>query len=332
MKLNGLMSAPRWAAAALACAGVFAIGVATADARTGGGSSVGSRGAKTFTAPPSTSTAPRAAQPIQRSTTQPGVANAQPGRAAGVGSRFGSGFGGLLMGGLLGAGLFGLLSGAGLFGGLSGFAGVLGLLLQVALIGGAVWLAMSFFRSRKAGMAGAGIGGMGHAMRQGPVTGQGYASTPAGGVGASAAAAPVGTQPLNLEPGDYDAFERLLGRIQDAYGREDVAQLRALMTPEMAGIMSEDIAENQRNNVHNLVSDAKLLQGDLSEAWRERDAEYATVAMRFSILDTVVERGTGRVISGNPSRPEEVTELWTFARRPGAGAGGWKLSAIQQVQ
>ena len=330
MKFNGLMSAPRWAAAALACAGVLALGVVTADARTGSGSSSGSRGSKTFTAPPSTSTAPKAAQPIQRSTTQPGAATAQTGRSAGIGSRFGSGFGGLLMGGLLGAGLFGLLSGAGLFGGLSGFAGFLGLLLQVALIGGIVWLAMAFFRGRKAAMAGAGAGGMGNAMRQGPMTGQGHASTPAGGFGTAAAAA--ATQPLSLESGDYDAFERLLGRIQDAYGREDVAQLRALMTPEMAGIMSDDIAENQRKNVHNLVSDAKLLQGDLSEAWREPDAEYATVAMHFSILDTIVERGTGRLISGNPDRPEEVTELWTFARRPGAGAGGWKLSAIQQVQ
>ena len=53
-----------------------------------------------------------------------------------AGSRFGSGFGGMLMGGLLGAGLFGLLSGSGLFGGLSGLAGMLGLMLQIALIGG----------------------------------------------------------------------------------------------------------------------------------------------------------------------------------------------------
>ena len=52
------------------------------------------------------------------------------------------------MGGLLGAGLFGLLSGSGLFGGLTGLASFLGLFIQIALIGGAVWLVVNYFRRR----------------------------------------------------------------------------------------------------------------------------------------------------------------------------------------
>ena len=35
----------------------------------------------------------------------------------------------------------------------------------------------------------------------------------------------------------------------------------------------------------NKVSGVKLLQGDLAEAWRENNDEYATVAMRFSLID-----------------------------------------------
>jgi predicted lipid-binding transport protein (Tim44 family) len=54
--------------------------------------------------------------------------------------------------------------------------------------------------------------------------------------------------------------------------------------------------------------------------------------MRFSVLDTVVERGTGRVVSGSSEVPEEATELWTFVRRPGGNANAWKLSAIQQAE
>lgn len=300
---------------------VFALSVDYADAQAGRGRSVGSRGSQTFAPPPSTSTAPRAA-PIQRSTTQSGQA-ARPGMPAP--SRFGSGFGGMLMGGLLGAGLFGLLSGSGLFGGLSGLAGMLGLLLQVALIAGVVMLAMSFFRARRE-MAAAGP-----MQRAGMMpSGQPYASTPAGSFNApSPSNAP--TQPLEVQPADFDAFERLLGRVQDAYGREDVATLRAIATPEMAGYFSEDIAENQRKGIQNLVSDAKLLQGDLSEAWREPDAEYATVSMRFSLISSDVERGTGRILSGSGERPVELTEFWTFVRRPGSNANGWKLSAIQQA-
>lgn len=307
---------------ALALLGIVALGVDMADAQASRGKNTGSRGSNTFNAPPATNTAPKA-QPIQRSTApQSGVA----GRAAAPAqSRFGSGFGGLLMGGLLGAGLFGLMSGSGLFGGAAGLAGMLGLLLQVALIGGLIYLALSFFRRRSQPATAAPMGRQ-NMMGQG----QPHQSTPAGGFGAPAAA-PAATQPLALDQADYEAFERLLVRIQDSYGREDIPALRAIATSEMASYFGEDIADNQKKGIQNLVSDAKLLQGDLSEAWREADSEFATVAMRFSVVSTDVERGTGRIMSGSSDRPIELTEIWTFVRRPGSNANGWKLSAIQQT-
>src|SRR4029078_8459743 len=87
--------------------------VDAADARVGGGGSIGSRGARTYTSPPSTNTGPKAA-PVDRSMTQPGSPSAAQGvnrpTTAAAPSRFGGGFGGMLMGALLGAGLFGLLS------------------------------------------------------------------------------------------------------------------------------------------------------------------------------------------------------------------------------
>src|ERR1700676_4366613 len=46
--------------------------VSSADARMGGGLSSGSRGSRTFSAPPSTSTAPGTAQPFNRTFSQPG--------------------------------------------------------------------------------------------------------------------------------------------------------------------------------------------------------------------------------------------------------------------
>lgn len=313
----------RFSRAALALAAVLALGIAAADARPGGGGSSGSRGSKSYTAPPATTTAPR--------TTAPSAGAMQTGpRAAApaTGSRFGSGFGGMLMGGLLGAGLFGLLSGSGLFGGMSGLAGMLGLLLQVALIGGLIYLAMAFFRSRNAqpAMAGAGAGAV-NSMNRGSVPG----APGAGGFAAQPAAPVDHTTPVALDGNDYQSFERLLSQIQDAYGKEDVATLKRMATPEMHGNFSDEIEANRAKNVHNLTSDAKLLQGDLSEAWGEQGYEYATVAMRYALLETTVERGTGRVLSGDSSRPTEVTELWTFVRRAGSGANGWQLSAIQQA-
>ena len=136
-----------------------------------------------------------------------------------------------------------------------------------------------------------------------------------------------GSAPLEILPADYEAFERLLGEIQAAWSNEDVAKLHTLATPEMVSYFSKDLEQNKANNDINKTSDVKLLQGDLAEAWREGETDYASVAMRFSLVDKTLERGTGRLISGSDT-PVEATEVWTFARQRG---GNWELSAIQQT-
>ena len=79
----------------------------------------GSRGSRTFSAPPPTATAPNAARPIERSMTtpsQPGSTFARPGTAApATGGLFsGRGMLGGLAAGFLGAGLIGMHSPSGI--------------------------------------------------------------------------------------------------------------------------------------------------------------------------------------------------------------------------
>lgn len=313
------MSVFRFWAVALALMAAFVFQIASVDARIGGGSSFGSRGSRTFSAPPSTSTAPSQAAPITRSFTQPGI---QTPRAT-PSSRFG-GFGSLLVGGLLGAGLFGLLSGSGLFGGITGFASVIGLLLQFAMIGGAIWLVMAYLRSRNQ-PAFAGAGGSSHFSIQ-PASEAGT-----GPWASSGGPSRVISGPLEIKQEDYQAFEKLLTNVQAAYGHEDINALSALTTPEMFSYLSGDLAENRRNGVHNEVSNAKFISGDLSEAWTENGSDYATVAMKYSIVDCTLEVATGRVISGDKTTAEEIVELWTFRRDHRYMNEGWQLSAIQQT-
>ncbi len=317
---------------------------ATVEARSGRGGSLGSRGANTFSAPPATNTAPRPAQPLERTTAQPGqfapnpAGQVRPGIPSPAPSRglFG-GFGGALMGGLIGAGIFGLLSGSGLFSGLSGFGSIFGLMMQFALIGGLVYLAVRFFRGRQQSGSPAGMMAREATAMGGASPAAGYGRTvppaggfgPGGGMGSGPAVQPGVLGPLGIDKSDYDAFEKLLGDIQTAYGREDVAALRNLTTTEMLSYLAEDLAENARKGVIEKVTEPKLLKGDLAEAWRESDAEYATVAMHFSLVDVTVERATGKVVEGDPVKPVEVTEIWTFRR--GRDGDDWKLSAIQQA-
>ena len=291
----------------------------SADARVGGGFSSGSRGSRTFSAPPSTSTAPGTAQPFNRTITQPGSPGMGAPAAAGAAkggffNRPGMGMLGGLAAGFLGAGLLGMLFGGGMFGGLGGLASIFGLILQIGLILIVVRLAMSWWQRRHASPAYAGATAAGLGAQRNFRTGTGF------GLGS-------GSAPLEIQPADYEAFERLLGEIQAAWSNEDVAKLHTLASPEMVSYFTKDLEENRTRNQINKVSDVKLLQGDLAEAWREGDTDYASVAMRFSMADKTLDRNSGRLVAGS-EQPTEATEVWTFVRPRGSN---WELSAIQQT-
>jgi predicted lipid-binding transport protein (Tim44 family) len=227
---------------------------------------------------------------------------------------FGGGLFGGIAAGFLGAGLFGLLFGHGLFGGMAGFASIIGLVFQVVLVVVVARLIFAWWQRRN-------MPAPAYAAAH-PATGHSFGGLN-GMLGGSNA--PLLGEPLTIATSDYDAFERLLGDIQVAYSAEDLSALRMKLTPEMLSYFSEQLAGNASRGLVNRVTDVKLLQGDLAEPWREGSTDYATVAMKFALRDSMVERASGRTVEGG--EPSEVTELWTFVR---ARAGNWLLSAIQQ--
>jgi len=298
--------------AALAMA--LLMGAEDADARFAHGLSLGSRGSRTFMLPPVTAAAANTAVALDSPMT------AQVGRLAYPGGSLGGLFNrpGLIGGfaaGFLGAGLLGLLFGHGLFGGLGGAASFLGLMFQLALLGmlgRLIWtwwhggntpafadlsprqLADAYVRPRNESLPDIDSPAFAH---------------------------------LEITASDHDCFERLLSEIEAAYGREDLDALRARVTPQMMGYFSKNLARNAGRGVINVVSDVKLIKGDLAEAWREGDIDYAAVAMRFSLIDRTVERASGRIVDGSAVTAIEATQVWTFSRAHGHS---WLLSAIQQ--
>ena len=302
---------------------------AIADARLGGGSSMGSRGSNTYTAPPATRTAPGTAAPMQRSMTPNAPTTApSPGYAPPVGAPVRSGFmgGGFmsgLAGGLIGAGIGSMLfgGGGGFFGHGLGFGGFLGFLLQIFLvvvIGRFLW--KMFTRSRQPALA----GGPGLFARGGAPGGM-----MGGLMGGSAAPAPqAGPPPVTVAPADFQEFEQLLKSTQAAWSARDLNALRGMATPEMVSYFAEQLSDHASRGVTNTVTDVNLESGDLAQAWAEAGREYATVAMRFSMID-VTKDGIGRVVDGSPTERVLATEIWTFVRARG---GHWILSAIQQTR
>ena len=311
----------------LAMVAALALVAGDVHARAGGSKSGGSRGSMSRSAPPTTDTAPRTAQPLP-GTQMPSAGMAGAGAAAAAAkapSRFGSGLMGGLAMGFLGAGLFGLLSGHGFMAGLGSMMGFLGLLLQIVLVFFAVRFALNWFRNRNQPAAAGNAPGFDRSPVQ-----PGVMAGAMGGGAAAAQAAPA-PQPLKLGEADFGAFERLLGEVQDCYSRADRNGMMLRATPEMVQFFGHEVDDLARRGLSNRVSNVKLLQGDLAEAWREPGAEYATVAMRFALSDVTVETATGRVVEGDANAIQEATEVWTFVRRPGESPEGWRLSAIQQA-
>jgi predicted lipid-binding transport protein (Tim44 family) len=271
---------------------------------------------------------------MDRTATEPSRPTAPVAGAAGAGmarpgGMFGGGFMAGMMGGLIGVGLGGLLFGNGMFGGISGFAGILGLLLQIGLVVLAVRFVMRLVRQRRQPAMAGGPAPGGPALGNGAYAreaqnGFGQARPAAGGMGGSPAPAAV---PVQVGQADFAAFERLLVEMNEAWSRRDEAALARVATPEMAGYFAKDLHDLAARNWHNEARDVRLEQGDLSEAWREGNTEYATVAMRFSLTDVTRDLSTGAVVEGDAERRQTVAELWTFARQ---GGGAWRVSAIQQ--
>jgi predicted lipid-binding transport protein (Tim44 family) len=310
-------------AVALLCAWVaFAPSLAEARAgsSSGAGSSMGSRGSRTYSN--------NGAAPMERSVT-PTPAPSQPSftpRPSPLAPAYGGGFmqrnpfmtG--LMGGFLGAGLAGMLFGHSAYAADgSGFGSMLGMLLQFALIGGLIWLAVAFFRRRSAVAGGPGM----FPLPVGAIAAPGTARDPV---------------EIPISEADFNAWSDLLVGIQGAWTKGDLATLRRYVTPEMLSYFAEELARNVSQGVENRVERVTLLKGDLQEAWSEGELEFATARLRWSAVDYMValpqsngaqaNGGQEVIVRGDPSQLSEATEMWTFVRSHG---GRWLLSAIQQV-
>lgn len=298
---------------------IFALAPAIAEARAGSSSSssgksssssMGTRGSRSFEQ--------NGAAPLTRSATPaPAAPSAAAGMAGGAAAATGGSFFSRhpfltgIAGGFLGSMLFSHL-------GMGGMSHLFGGMLQFLIIGLLIFAVIWFFMRRRNAQGGAG-----------PI-----AAPMPRAVGAAVSPAPR-YRGVDTTVGDADlnAFQQIHGAVQEAWGRADFGALRQVMTPEMLGYFSEELTRSASQGVENIVSDVRLLNGDITESWEEGDLQYATAFMRWSAIDYVARLGRSPgmpdyIVSGDPTRPTEAEEVWTFVRRRG---GNWLLSAVQQV-
>jgi predicted lipid-binding transport protein (Tim44 family) len=298
--------------------------VTEAWARAGGGSSSGSRGSRSYSSPSPSSSPAAPSQP-----TSPGVQQPAPARP-GWGGMMGGMLGGLLLGGLLG----------GLFFGHGG--GGIGM-LEILIIGGLAWFAISYMRRQQAaapsGYATSGGYGSAPVSRYDP-TPAGGTATPSGGT--ATMEAPAGPSDLErglahirqMDPGfDPRAFSETASdvffKVQGAWTARSMAGVSSLLMPEMSGTLQRDCDRLKAEHKVNRLENIAVRGAEVTEAWQESGQDFVTVHFLASLLDYTTDESGAQVLEGSPSEPVKFEEYWTFTRPVGSAA--FRLSAIQQA-
>lgn len=308
--------------ASMIAVGSLSLVVADADARRlGGGGSFGkqSQSYNRPAAPAQQQASPnQPAAPAQQA--RPG---GQPNAAAPAAS---SPWRGLLGGALLGLGLGALLAHFGIGGML---ANIIAAFLMIALL---VLAATVLYRLLRGGRNGngarpayAGQGGhYGAAHMDTPSIGSRIEPSlrPAAfqGIDVSGDAAPAVSEPGTI-PADFDvpAFVRsaktYFVRLQAAWDRADINDIREFTTPEMFAELRMQLQERGASPNH---TDVVSLDADVLGV--ETVGDDYLVSVRFS----------GLISEAEGMQPEPFTEIWNLSK-PVSGGTGWVLAGIQQV-
>src|SRR5436309_9758289 len=287
-------------------------------ARAGSG---GSRGSRSYSTParPSSPASPTTPSSPSPALTQPSPSQQRPG------------FFGGLMGGIAGFALGGLL-GSMLFGGMGGgFGGGVGL-LELLLIGGAIFFLFRMLRGRPAVRPEPAYAGAGSAYNAG---GQGW-STAGGGttleVPPSVSDLDRGIEHIrgmdaSFDPDGFVEFAKgAFGDVQGGIVKRDLSGVQDRLTPQEYARLQAQCDQLRGARRTNRIERVRINRAQMTEAWQESGQDWVTVYFAVSLVDYTVDDTTGAVVEGSPT-PVDIEEYWTFTRP--IGPKPWRLSAIQ---
>ena len=299
---------------------------ADAWARAGGGSSSGSRGSRSYSAParpsPGTTSPSRPAAPPS-SFQQPA-----PQRSGWMGGLMG-GIGGLVLGGLLGSMLFGGGMGQGLGGGIG--------LMEILLMAALAYFAFSWFRRRQQPVPSTPVGYGAPGRSEAPSWQPRTASAATAAVEAPAGPSELDLGIAHIRQMDQGFDPRGLGerasdvffKLQAAWMARDMGAAKDLVTPEMYATFQKECDRLKQQRRVNRLDNIAVRSVDVTEAWQEGGQDFVTVHFLANLLDYTLDEASDQVVEGSRTEPVKFEEYWTFVRPVGPNA--WRLSAIQQA-
>ena len=294
-----------------------------AHARVGGGSSMGSRGSRSYSQPmaPPSQMAPRQYSP---SPGQPmGTPYRQP--SPGLGS-FGRGMLGGIAGGMLGGMLFRSLGFGGGYGGGGGGIG----LFEILLLAGIGYLIYRFIKKNRENDGGYAQPGKVININDYQSLGQSQSQSylPERDELGEGLSCVRQMDPSFDEKRFNDTVMDNFFKIQGAWMNRDLSSVSGILTDEMRGIIQKDIDALLRDKRVNRLENIAVRSVEVSEAWQESGRDFITAMIYANLLDYTTDDSTGAVVSGSKTEPVKFEEYWTFTRP--VGNNSWKLSAINQ--
>lgn len=299
----------------------MAMTVADAEAarRMGGGGSIGRQSPNVTRQAPPAQAPQQSTIPNQANQARPGT----PGAAPQVPPRPASPWRGILGGALLGLGLGALLSHFGIGG---AFASAIGTILTIALLALAIMFIVRLLRRKSSNQghpqpayAGAGHYGASRTPEIGsrlepqarPVAFQ--AEQPVMG---SAADNGSWTIPADLDvPSFLRSAKTYFIRLQAAWDKADIVDLREFTTPEMYAELKLQLQERGTTPNH---TDVVSLDAELLGVETVKDEYVASVKF------------TGLIKESDNAPAEPFAEVWNLVK-PASRPGGWVLAGIQQL-
>ena len=293
-----------------------------AEARMGGGRSMGSRGFRSFSAPSSPSSIPTS--PSRQYNSSNSSSPFQQRQSGG----FLRSMAGGVVGGMLGGMLFRSLGMSG-FGGMGG--GGIGFfeILLIGLIGYGIW---RYIAKKKIENT------ITPQFNYGREASSNYASQP----GAAYTDNPPDRgnevdnalgQIRSMDPAFevqkfHDMCMDIFFKVQGAWANRDMTTVRNLFTNEMFGIIQGDAEDLKRNKKINRLDNIAVRTVEITEAWQESGSDFITVRFYANLLDYTIDETSGQVLAGSKTDPVKFVEFWTFTRP--VGNNPWQLSALSQ--
>lgn len=124
--------------------------------------------------------------------------------------------------------------------------------------------------------------------------------------------------------GARSAYEMILM----AFEQGDMEQVRPFVAEDVYEAFAEVIRERESQGLSIDANFVGLRDVQLIDASFDRDSQTGEVTVRFvAELTSVVRNAAGEVVEGDPQEIKKQRDVWSFARKMGAGDPNWQLVA-----